>query len=115
MDPASGIVRTASGRQTYAPDGIIEAREMDRHTSETLSTSTSRTLEGAETPEKAGIAGYLTKDGKEAAEDPIEPETVHARLYPATKARCMGTAVLRDTGRESVQIKFVSGSTPRVG
>lgn len=72
MDSASGIVRTASGRQTYAPDGIVTGNEAGRHPSDALSASTSNTLTGAETPEKPTTAGYLTEEGKEAAEDPIE-------------------------------------------
>jgi len=75
MDPASGIVRTASGRQTYAPDGIISSQQPERHLSDALSTSTSKTLEGAETPKKTSSPDYLTQEGKEAVEESIEPSS----------------------------------------
>lgn len=81
MDSASGIVRTASGRQTYAPDGIISSQPTEQHGSDSQSNSSGRTLEGAETPMKTpSPQGYLTQDGKEAAEEPVEPASSSEEL-----------------------------------
>lgn len=72
MSSTGGIIRTESGRQTYLPDGIAENANF-RGNSETLSSETSKTLHGNESPGEASVPQYLTAEGKEAAEDPIMP------------------------------------------
>lgn len=70
MSSTGGIIRTESGRQTYLPDGLDENAPV-RGNSEALSSATSKTLNGVESPSAAGEARYITSEGKEAAEDPI--------------------------------------------
>ena len=73
MSSTGGIIRTASGRDTYLPDGLGDASI--RGNSETLSSATSKTLNDGESPMATTTTTephYLTSDGKEAAEDPID-------------------------------------------
>jgi ATP-binding cassette subfamily G (WHITE) protein 2 (PDR) len=70
MSSAGGIIRTESGRQTYLPDGVNDGPI--RGNSETLSSATSKTLNDGESPMPTSEPHYLTSDGKEAAEDPID-------------------------------------------
>lgn len=72
MSSTGGIIRTESGRATYLPDGLEENAPI-RVNSETLSSATSKTLGDGESPlAKTTEADYITSDGKEAAEDPID-------------------------------------------
>jgi len=72
MSSTGGIIRTASGRETYLPDGLAGDAPI-RVNSETLSSATSKTLNEGESPLAATTEPqYITSDGKEAAEDPIE-------------------------------------------
>jgi len=71
MSSTGGIIRTESGRQTYLPDGLGGDAPI-RGNSETLSSATSKTLNDGESPMPAAEPHYLTSDGKEAAEDPID-------------------------------------------
>ena len=72
MSSTGGIIRTASGRETYLPDGLAEEAPI-RINSETLSSATSKTLNDGDSPMAATTEPrYLTSDGKEAAEDPID-------------------------------------------
>jgi hypothetical protein len=77
MAAQAGIIRTASGRQTYAADGLVEGSTNEiqhdlsnRSRSEATSSDTSGTLTG-ESPQKNDGTGYLTEEGKEAVEEPI--------------------------------------------
>lgn len=72
MSSTGGIIRTESGRQTYLPDGLDENAPV-RVNSEALSSATSKTLNGTESPNATNQAQYITSEGKEAAEDPIYP------------------------------------------
>lgn len=70
MSSTGGIIRTESGRQTYLPDGLGDAPI--RGNSEALSSATSKTLNGTESPMATTEPHYITSEGKEAAEDPID-------------------------------------------
>jgi ATP-binding cassette subfamily G (WHITE) protein 2 (PDR) len=73
MSSTGGIIRTESGRDTYLPDGIgYDDHAPHRVDSEALSSATSKTLNETESPSAASRPQYLTSDGKEAAEDPID-------------------------------------------
>ena len=74
MSSTGGIIRTESGRETYLPDGLDENAPI-RVNSEVLSSATSKTLNDGESPMATTTTTephYLTSDGKEAAEDPID-------------------------------------------
>ena len=72
MSSTGGIIRTESGRETYLPDGLPTDAPI-RVNSETLSSATSKTLNDGESPMAATTGPhYITSDGKEAAEDPID-------------------------------------------
>nr|POE82695.1 abc transporter cdr4 [Quercus suber] len=92
MAEGSGIYRTASGRETYHPDGFERngSSNAQTFTTQTFTTQTSTTqsstarqqsahtvstdsheLSSAETPQNEI---YITEDGKEAAEEPQENE-----------------------------------------
>lgn len=72
MSSTGGIIRTESGRETYLPDGLPEIAPI-RVNSETLSSATSKTLNDGESPMVTTTEPhYITSDGKEAAEDPID-------------------------------------------
>ena len=73
MSSTGGIIRTESGRHTYLPDGVgIEDNAPHRVDSEALSSDTSRTLNETESPSALPGPQYITSEGKEAAEDPID-------------------------------------------
>jgi ATP-binding cassette subfamily G (WHITE) protein 2 (PDR) len=75
MSSPGGIIRTESGRQTYLPDGIGNGNDINaphRVDSEAFSSDTSRTLNETESPSAASGPHYITSEGKEAAEEPIE-------------------------------------------
>lgn len=66
-----GIIRTESGRQTYAADGL-ESNSITHQSSEAATRSTSDTSDTIAAPD-SGDHAYLDKDGKEEAEElPIE-------------------------------------------
>lgn len=71
MSSTGGIIRTESGRQTYHPDGIEEGTPA-RVGSMALSSETSKTLNDNESPSVASRPQYITEEGKEAAEEPID-------------------------------------------
>jgi ATP-binding cassette subfamily G (WHITE) protein 2 (PDR) len=71
MSSTGGIIRTESGRLTYLPDGLGD-HTIVRGNSETQSSATSKTLNDSESPSATAQRDYITTDGKEAAEDPID-------------------------------------------
>ncbi|KAK3109273.1 hypothetical protein LTR53_017651, partial [Teratosphaeriaceae sp. CCFEE 6253] len=68
---ASGIVRTQSGRETYAPDGITTAGVLSEKQEEYERKASSATLGLSDTDTKAAD-GYLDPEGNEAAEGSLE-------------------------------------------
>jgi len=74
MAAPGGIVRTASGRQTYAPDGLTESMTpglSDRSHSDATTSDTSGTLTGDTPLQTHDGVGYITEEGKEAVEEPV--------------------------------------------
>ncbi|KAK5688623.1 hypothetical protein LTS10_000601 [Elasticomyces elasticus] len=70
MASPTGIIRTQSGRATYAPDGITEDRISDEKQDD-FTRQSSATL-GASDSEAKAAETYIDKEGIEAAEEPLD-------------------------------------------
>lgn len=71
----SGIIRTASGRQTYAPDGYATHGTVTQESGD-FTRSTSKTSDSSTTiapPTSSNEADYLDEEGKERAETLLPP------------------------------------------
>ena len=66
MASDSGIVRTQSGRETYAPDGLLETASQPHPREASAATN------GFSDTDTKVDDGYLDQEGKEAAEDGLD-------------------------------------------
>ncbi|KAK5118312.1 hypothetical protein LTR62_002825 [Meristemomyces frigidus] len=73
MASNDGIIRTASGRQTYAPDGLRGASVPNAETGQNIPSELIISREASDA-NSSGDSTYIDSDGKEAIEKPIDSE-----------------------------------------
>ncbi|KAK0325334.1 hypothetical protein LTR82_003617 [Friedmanniomyces endolithicus] len=74
MAPNTGIVRSHSGRNTYAPDGVTNDEASDETRDDRIRQASSATL-GLSDSDTRTADGYLDSEGKEAAEKSPERDS----------------------------------------
>ncbi|KAK5138566.1 hypothetical protein LTR08_000154 [Meristemomyces frigidus] len=111
-----GIVRTESGRTTYAPDGL-ETAPITHHASNAFTGSTSGTSDTEVAPDTAEH-DYIDKEGKEAEESPMaiqRTRTVDRESYEPIMAgdeqvlRRLATGLSRNQSHRSTRRSSVDG------